>query len=630
MGTRIGPRRPSGPARPHRPRGPHRGGQRRPEASNRTPLSAVKVERRVVEIPGALSVKELSDLLGLNPAAVIKELIAKGVLATVNQTIERGTATIVAQELGFEVQEPAAVEEAAARQSTSGWAARPEDEGKRVPRPPVVTIMGHVDHGKTSLLDAVRQTNVTAQEIGGITQHIGAYQVEVKGQKITFLDTPGHEAFTAMRARGAQATDIAVLVVAADDGVMPQTLEAIDHAKAAGVPIVVAINKIDKPDANPDRAKQQLADAGVLIEEWGGEVPAVAVSARRKIGLEDLLANILVVAEVAELKANPQGRAAGVVIEAKLDKARGPVATVLVQRGTLEVSDSVVVGVVHGKVRAMFSDKGKRLKKAGPATPVEFLGLVDVPAAGDILQVVKDEKEARATAMERIRQKQAESAGPAKGVTLDEVFNQIQAGKMQELNIILKTDVQGSIEPIRTSLERLSDEQTKVKVIHQGTGSITESDVLLAQASNAIIIGFNSRPEPGAKRAAEAANVDIRFYNIIYEVVASIEKALQGMLEPTYVDVVHGHAEVRRLFKIGRSELVAGCMVTDGKVMRGDLARIMRGGEKVAERKIASVRRFKDDVKEVAAGFECGIAFDDPYQLEEGDVIEAYAKERTS
>lgn len=628
MGTRIGPRRSFGPPRPRRPQS---GGRRRPEALNRPPLSAVKVEqRRAVEIPSALSVKELGDLLGLSPAVVIKELIAKGVMVTVNQTIERGTATVVAQELGFEVQEPTAVEEAAGAQQASGWVARPEDEGKLIPRPPVVTIMGHVDHGKTSLLDAVRQTNVTAQEVGGITQHIGAYQVEIKGQKITFLDTPGHEAFTAMRARGAQITDIAVLVVAADDGVMPQTLEAIDHAKAAGVPIVVAINKVDKPDANPDRVKQQLADAGVIIEEWGGEVPAVAVSARRKTGLEDLLANLLVVAEVAELRANPQGPATGVVIEAKLDKTRGPVATVLLQRGTLEVGDSVVVGVVHGKVRAMFSDKGKRLKKAGPATPVEILGLVDVPAAGDVLQVVKDEKEARGLAMERIRQKQAESAVAAKGVTLDEVFSQIQAGKMQELNIILKTDVQGSIEPIRVSLERLSDEHIKVKLIHQGTGSITESDVMLAQASKAIIIGFNSRLEPGAKRAAEAANVDIRFYNIIYELVESIEKALQGMLEPTYVDVIHGHAEVRRLFKVGRNEFVAGCMVTDGKVARGDQARVSRGGAVIAERKITSVRRFKDDVKEVATGFECGIALDDSSQLQEGDAIEAYAKERMS
>jgi translation initiation factor IF-2 len=596
---------------------------------SRTPLSAVKAERRAIEIPSALSVKELADLLELSPAAVIKELIGKGIMATVNQTIERGTAVVIAQQLGFEVQEPTAQDESREEEHVSGWAARPEDAGKLVSRPPVVTIMGHVDHGKTSLLDAVRQTNVTEQEVGGITQHIGAYQVEIKGEKITFLDTPGHEAFTAMRARGAQATDIAVLVVAADDGVMPQTVEAIDHARAAKVPIVVAINKIDKPNANPDRVKQQLGDAGVLIEEWGGEVPAVGVSAKRKVGIEDLLANILVVAEVAELKANPQGPATGVVIEAKLDKTRGPLATVLVQRGTLEVGDSVVVGVVHGKIRAMFNDKGKRLKKAGPATPVEILGLVDVPAAGDVLQVVKDEKAARGLALERIRQKQAE-ATTGTAVSLDEVFNQIQSGKMQDLNIILKTDVHGSIEPIRASLERLSDERVKVKVIHQGTGSITESDVLLAQASNAIIIGFNTRPEPGAKRAAEAAGVDIRFFNIIYELVAEIEKALQGMLEPTYVDVVHGHAEIRQVFKVGRNEFVAGCMISDGKIVRGDLARIKRNGDVVGESKITSLRRFKDDVKEVATGYECGIGLEDSSQLQVGDVIEAYAKERAS
>ncbi|MCL4396578.1 MAG: translation initiation factor IF-2 [Chloroflexi bacterium] len=627
MGTRAGSRRPFGPPHRHRPRG---GTNRRPDNSIRTPLSATKVDRRAVEIPGAVSVKELAEILGLSPAAVIKELIGKGVLATVNQTIDRGTATIISQQLGFEVQEPVAPEEVSAEEDGRGWEARPQDEGKLLPRPPVVTIMGHVDHGKTSLLDAIRQTNVTAQEVGGITQHIGAYQVEVKGEKITFLDTPGHEAFTAMRARGAQVTDIAVLVVAADDGVMPQTLEAIDHAKAARVPIVVAINKIDKGDANPDRIKQQLTDAGILVEEWGGDVPAIGVSARRKTGIEDLLANILVVAEVAELRANPQGPANGVVVEAKLDKTRGPLATVLVQRGTLEVGDSVVVGAVQGKVRAMFNDKGKRLKKAGPAMPVEILGLVEVPAAGDLLAVVKDDKEARAISMERARQKQADVSAPSGAVSLDEVFSQIQAGKIQELNIILKTDVQGSIEPIRNSLERLSDEKIKVKVIHQGTGSITESDVLLAQASNAIIIGFNSRPEPGAKRAAEAANIDIRFFNIIYEVVAAIEKALLGMLEPTYVDALHGHAEVRQIFKVGRSEIIAGCMVLDGKAIRGDLARIKRGGEVIAERRIVSLRRFKEDVKEVATGYECGIALDDAGQLQQGDIIEAYAKERTT
>jgi translation initiation factor IF-2 len=485
--------------------------------------------------------------------------------------------------------------------------------------------MGHVDHGKTKLLDAIRQTNVVDTEAGQITQHIGAYQVEIHGQKITFLDTPGHEAFTAMRARGAQVTDIAILVVAADDGVMPQTLEAINHAKAAGVPIVVAINKIDKPTANPDRVKQQLAENGVIIEEWGGDVIAVPVSAKRGDGIPDLLENLLIVAEILELKADPDRPAIGVVIEARLDSSRGPMATVLVQTGTLEIGGYVVVGDIWGKVKAMFDDKGKRVKKAGPSTPVGVLGLSSVPQAGDSLTVVSGEKEARAEVQRQ--QKEKEMSSTSKVPKLSNLFAQIQAGNVKELSIILKTDVQGSIEPIRDSLERLGSGEVKVRIVHSGSGSITENDVLLAIASKGIIIGFNARPEPGAKRLAEQEGVDIRSYQVIYTLVEDVEKALAGMLEPTYVDVVEGHGEVRATFST-RQGKIAGVYVTDGKIGRGASARVLRKGQPVFEGQVSSLKHFKENVREIAAGFECGVGVEGFPEFEVGDIIETYRKEK--
>ena len=629
MSPRLGVGRPPRP--PVRGQGrPRRApAQRRPGATEpRSSLSAVKRrETPVVELPATITVKELSERLGVGPAPVIKELISSGVMATINQSVDFETAASVARKLGAEVTEAPAT--AASVEQVSGEVV--EEEGLLVPRPPVVTIMGHVDHGKTSLLDAIRETNVAAREAGGITQHIGAYQVEADNRKITFLDTPGHEAFTAMRARGAQATDIAVLVVAADDGVQPQTLEAINHARAAKVPIIVAINKIDKPDAQPDRVKQQLADAGLIVEEWGGDVVAVPVSARRKQGIEHLLEMILLVADMAELRANPDRAGQGVVVEARLDKARGPVATVLVQNGTLKQGDSLVVGTSYGKVRAMFSDSGKRLKKAEPALPVEILGLVEVPQAGDTFRVVPDEKTAKALALEAAARAQAEAETPgAKALSLESLYGQIQSGEVKELNLILKTDVQGSIQPIKESLERVSTDEVKVRVLHSGTGNVTESDVLLAQASKAIIVGFNVRVEPGAKRAADTANLDVRLYSVIYNVVEDIEKALAGMLEPKYVDVVEGHAEVRQTFRIGRGDVVAGCMVLDGRITRTSTVRVVRGGSVVFEGRIASLRRFKDDVRDVAAGYECGIGLEGFGDFEVGDVLESHRKEQAT
>jgi len=587
---------------------------------------------RSIELPRSITVKELADLMRVSPVEVIKELMKNGVMASINQMIDRDTAVIVATELGFEIAEPAPQEETIGLAPGPNGHRQPEEEDDRLlkPRPPVVTIMGHVDHGKTSLLDAIREANVTATEAGGITQHIGAYQVERKGQKITFLDTPGHEAFTAMRARGAQATDIAVLVVAADDGVMPQTLEAIDHARAAGVPIVVAANKIDKPNANLERVKKELADAGVTIEEWGGDTQFVPVSAKKKIGIDDLLESILVQAEVLELKANPDRPATGTVIEAKLDKSKGVLATVLVQNGTLKLGDTLAVGDTYGKIKAMFNEKGRRVKKAEPATPVEILGLNGVPQAGDPFRVVADEKEARSVAAERARNREMPVVLGQKAPSLDELFGQIQAGQVKDLNLVLKTDVQGSIEPIRNSLERLSEENVKVKVIHTGTGSITESDVLLAVASKAIVIGFNSRPEPGAKHLADVEGVDIRTYSVIYNLVDDIKAALKGLLEPKFVEVLEGHAEVRQVFKVNRREAIAGCYVTDGKITRNATMRIIRDKETIFEGKITSLKRFKDDVREVLAGFECGLGAEGFASFQVGDIIEAYGKERVS
>lgn len=585
-------------------------------------------EPRTVEIPPSVTVKELSDILKVNAAQVIKALLGKGVMATMNETVDYDTASSVATDLGFIVQE-ATKEETEAETEASQPRLTAEELAQMVERPPVVTIMGHVDHGKTSLLDAIRKTKVTEQEAGGITQHIGAYQVEIHGRKITFLDTPGHEAFTSMRARGAQATDIAVIVVAADDGVMPQTVEAISHAKAAKVPLIIAINKMDRPEANPDRIKQQLADVGVIVEDWGGDTVSVPVSAKRKEGIDQLLEMILLVADIQELKANPKAPAKGVVVEAKMDKARGSVATVLVQSGTLKVGDHVVVGAQHGRVRAMFNDRGKPIRRAEPSTPAEILGLSGVPEAGDTVVVVSDERTARSMAEQEANRRQESAMQPAKAaVSLEDISGQIATGQTKELNVILKTDVQGSIDPLRASIERLSTDEVKVRIIHEGTGNVTESDILLAAASNAIVVGFNVRMEPSAVRRQEAEGIDVRLYSVIYNLVEDIQQALAGMLEPVYRDVLEGRAEVRQIFKIGRTDVIAGSMVLEGKVTRGAMAKVLRDGEVLHESRIATLRRFKDDVREVATGFECGITIDGFNGIQVGDIIESYGKER--
>jgi translation initiation factor IF-2 len=586
-------------------------------------------ETRTLEIPRVISVKDLGDLMAVSPVEVIKELMKNGVMASINQVIDFDTAAIVATDMGFEALEAHAGEQVeVAIDQAGGKLVIEEDEASVQPRPPVVTIMGHVDHGKTSLLDAIRETRVTAGEAGGITQHIGAYQARVNEREITFLDTPGHEAFTAMRARGAQVTDVAVLVVAADDGVMPQTKEAIDHAKAAGVPIVVALNKIDLPSANPDRVKQELSENGVIIEQYGGDTPLVLVSARTKEGLGDLLETILIVSDVLDLKANPDRPAISIVVEAELSKTRGPLATVLIKTGTLRVGDYVVVGETMGRVKAMQNDLGMRVKSAGPSEPAEIIGLQSVPLAGEMLVVMPDDKTARATVIERIREREAAATGQQQRVTLDTLFGEISAGKLKELNIILKTDVQGSIEPIRTSLERLSNAQVNVKIIHTGSGSVTESDVMLAVASKGVIIAFNTGMEGGAERTASLEKVDVRRYSIIYNIVEDVEKALTGMLEPTFKEVITAHAEVRQVFKVARRNSIAGCYVRDGTVARSDSARVLRNGAALAEAKIASLKRFQEDVREVTTNFECGVQLDGFESFEEGDVIEFFRIER--
>ena len=587
------------------------------------------VQAKSIEIPRVLSVKELGDLMAVSPVEVIKELMKNGVMASINQVIDFDTAAIVATDMGFEAIEAQSAEHAeVAVERAPGKQTIEEDETKLQPRPPVVTIMGHVDHGKTSLLDAIRESKVQAGEHGGITQHIGAYQVRVNDHEITFLDTPGHEAFTAMRARGAQVTDVAVLVVAADDAVMPQTKEAIDHARAAGVPIVVAMNKIDLPNANPERVKKELSDNGVVVEEWGGDTPLAPVSAKTREGLDDLLSNILVVAEVLELKANPDREAIGIVVEAELSKARGPLATVLVKTGTLRVGDYVVVGETMGRVKAMLNEDGKRIKSAGPSEPAELLGLSAVPKAGETMLVVPDDKTARTMVLERIREREAAAMHQQQRVTLDTLFGEISAGKLKELNIILKTDVQGSIEPIRTSLERLSNEQVKVKIIHTGSGSVTESDVMLAIASKGIIIAFNTGNEGGAERIAATEHVDVRKYNVIYNIVEDVDKALKGMLEPTYKEVVTAHAEVRQVFRVARKNSIAGSFVRDGTIARTDTGRVMRNGAVLAEGKISTLKRFQEDVREVQTNFECGVQIEGFESFEEGDVIEFFRIER--
>ena len=581
-----------------------------------------------------MTVEELSTLLAMPPAAIISGLIKNGIFATMNQVIDYDTASSVATDLGFEVSEqsaPSAEDEdgAVAEEELSE-----EELAQLEARPAVVTVMGHVDHGKTSLLDRIRQARVAVGEAGGITQHIGAYQVDVEvdgeERKITFLDTPGHEAFTAMRARGAQATDIAVLVVAADDGVMPQTSEAIDHARAAKVPIVVALNKMDREDINPDRVKQQLAEKDVVAEEYGGDVPVVPVSARTGDGIDTLLTTIALMADIAELKANPHRTAGGIVVEAKLDKSRGPVATVLVQRGTLSIGDVVVIGPVTGKLRALMDDKGRRIKAAGPSMPVEVLGLSGVPKAGDRLSVVPDEKTARQQAALYQRAAERNASSVAGDVSLEDVFSRMKEGEVGDLNLVVKADVQGSIEPLVTSLQRLQEEGLRVKVIGSGNGNVTESDVMLAAASKAIIVAFNVRAEPGARSAAETQHVDIRYYDVIYNVVEDVRKALVGLLGPRFQEIVHGHAEIRQIFPVRKGGAAAGCLVTDGQILSRDSARVKRGDRVLWDGKIASLRRIKEEAREVGAGTECGIVFDGFSEFREGDVIESYGQQEVT
>jgi translation initiation factor IF-2 len=582
-------------------------------------------EGRVVEISQAMMVKDLATLLNVTPVGVIKELMKNGVLATVNQIVDAETAGIVASELGFEVREPEKVEAEpvdAAVETEQVSEFEDDDPALLKPRPPVVTIMGHVDHGKTSLLDAIRTTKVAAGESGGITQHIGAYQVEVNGQPVSFIDTPGHAAFTAMRARGAQVTDIAVIVVAADDGVMPQTKEAIDHARAANVSIIIALNKMDRDNINPDRVKQQLAEMNVLIEEYGGDIPCVPVSARTGEGIPELLEYIVTVAEVAELKSNPDRPGRGYVLESKLDRTRGPVATVLVKSGTLRPGDIVVSGSSYGRIKAMLDDLGRLVKEAGPSTPVEILGLNGVAPAGERFDVVAEEKIARQRAEARA---EAQKDTGHTEVTLEDVFAQIQAGEVKELNVVAKVDVQGSVEPIVSSLDKQQQEGARVRVIHAAVGNITESDVMLAAASQAVVVGFRVKLEPGAKRTADSQRVDLRFYDVIYELVDDLEKAVKGLLGPTISEVVEGHAEIRQIFRIGRNA-VAGCYVQDGTIRRNSRVRILRRGELLYEGRVNTLRRFKDDVREVATGYECGIGIEGFIGFEEGDVLEVFGE----
>lgn len=572
-----------------------------------------------IELSGPLTVKDLAEKMGREVSEIIKKLMLLGVMASINQEVDVDTATIVAEEFGVTVTEVEPEED-----PTDVIEIEDAPETLKL-RPPVVTIMGHVDHGKTSLLDVIRQTNVTAGEAGGITQHIGAYQVRYKDNKITFLDTPGHEAFTAMRLRGAKSTDIAVLVVAADDGVMPQTIEAINHAKSADVPIIVAINKMDKPGANPDHVKQQLSEHGLLPEEWGGDVIMVPVSAKQKQGIDDLLENILLVAEVMELKANPNRKAYGVVIEAQLDKGRGAVCTVLVQKGSLHVGDTVLAGTAYGKVRAMTNERGEKVKVARPSMPVEILGFSEVPQAGEIINGM-DDNEARAIAEKRIAKQRVQELQATHKVTLDDIFNQIQQGELKDLNIIIKADVQGSVEALRQSLEGIKNPEVRIVIVHAAVGAINESDIMLASASNAIVMGFNVRPDANVRRAAEQEKVDLRTYRVIYDAINDVESAMRGMLAPQFKEVVVGRAEVRQVISTPKA-IVAGSYVTEGRITNDSEVRLIRDGIVVFEGKVDSLRRFKDEVKEVKTSFECGISLEGYRDIKEGDVIEAYLME---
>jgi translation initiation factor IF-2 len=620
-----------------------RRGPRKPPRRTGFAPGAVQVidpsERGAIELPGTITVKELADLLTVSPGDIIRELIKSGIFATINQLIDRDTASLVAEELGYEVAEPDLA--AAAAEDEEGAGPAPEaakevlyeedDEADLVARAPIVTVMGHVDHGKTSLLDAIRTTTVAAGERGGITQHIGASEITTKdGKRVVFLDTPGHEAFTSMRARGAKVTDIAVIVVAADDGVMPQTLEAISHAKAAKVPLVIAMNKVDRPEANPDRVRTELAEAGVVVEDYGGDVPMVPVSAKTRTGIEELLEIILLVADLQELKANPKRDAVGTIIEAQLDKGRGPVATVIVQTGTLKVGDIVVAGNTYGKVKALEGSTGKRITKAGPATAAVILGLSDVPEAGDVIRVVADEKVARTQVETRKNEAAAREGAGAGRATLEDLYRQMQAGQAKELRIILKSDVSGSLGAITRALGQLSSDETKINVLLEAAGDITDNDIMLATASNAIVVGFNTGITDTARRAAEAEGVDVRLYDIIYKLTDDIDAALKGLLEPEMVEVVEGRAEVRQIFKVGKSTVIAGCFVTDGRIVRNGGARVWRGGKIIETDRIESLRRFRDDVREVAQNYECGIGLAGYNDLVEGDIIECYTQQARS
>ena len=582
-----------------------------------------KKEIKNILVPDEITVGELAQRLDKSSAEVVKKLMLLGIMASVNEVIDFDTASLIVEDFGGTVEHEIILTE-----EDKLFNDVEDSPESLVPRSPVVVVMGHVDHGKTSLLDTIRHTNVTSGEFGGITQHIGAYRVRVNDKKITFLDTPGHEAFTAMRARGALVTDIAILVVAADDGIMPQTIEAINHAKAADVSIIVAINKIDKEGANPDRVRQELTEYGLVPEEWGGSTICVEVSAKKNINIDKLLEMVLLVAEMKELKANPNRLAKGTVIEAQLDKGRGPVATLLVQNGTLKVGDVIVAGTAVGRVRAMNDDKGKSIKKAGPSIPVEILGLSEVPEGGDVFYAVEDERKAREVVEARKFKIKQEAQQASQKISLDNLFEQIEAGKMKDLNIIVKADVQGSVEAVKQSLERITNEEVRVNVIHGAVGAVNESDVMLASASHAIIVGFNVRPTPGATVSAESSEVDIRLYRVIYDAIEDIEAAMKGMLAPKYKEAITGHLEIRDTFKVSGIGTIGGAYVTDGKIQRGSLIRLVRDGIVMHEGELASLRRFKDDVKEVAAGYECGISIEKYNDIKEGDVIEAYVMEQ--
>ena len=590
---------------------------------------AGRQQTQIVETPdkitfsGSLTVGDLAKKLSKEPSEIIKKLFMLGIMATINQDLDKDTIELIATDYGIEVEEEVVVSET----EFETFIDEQDDEENLKERPAVVTIMGHVDHGKTTLLDSIRNSKVTAGEAGGITQHIGAYQVDVNDKKITFLDTPGHAAFTTMRARGAQVTDITILVVAADDGVMPQTVEAINHAKAAGVPIIVAVNKMDKPAANPDRVMQELTEYELVPEAWGGDTIFVPISAIQGEGIDNLLEMILLVSEVEEYKANPNRYAAGTVIEAQLDKGKGTIATLLVQNGTLRVGDPIVVGTSFGRVRAMVSDIGRRVKVAGPSTPVEITGLNEVPQAGDRFMAFADEKKARQIGESRAQEALVAQRGEKSKFSLEDLFQQIQEGDVKEINLIVKADVQGSVEAMAASLRKIDVEGVKVKIIHTGVGAITESDIILASASNAIVIGFNVRPDVNAKRTAELEKVDIRLHRIIYKVIEEIESAMQGMLDPEFEEKVIGQAEVRQTFKVTKVGTIAGCYVIDGKITRDSGVRIIRDGVVVFEGELDTLKRFKDDVKEVAQNYECGITIERYNDLKEGDIIEAYVME---